>query len=69
MDINILVRQLNNNNNNKHSHQMQILDVYRLRMKVREKEERSEGRKTSWKDSRAVCQTENKGTHHTPVLL
>jgi hypothetical protein len=38
MDLNILVRQLNNDNNNEHLHQIQIVDMYRLRMEVREKE-------------------------------
>jgi hypothetical protein len=42
MDLIILVRQLNNDKNNKHLHQIQIVDTHRLRMKVREKEERSE---------------------------
>jgi hypothetical protein len=46
------VRQLNNDNNNKRSHQIQIVNAYRLQMKVREKEEKSEG---SWEDSRVVC--------------
>jgi hypothetical protein len=44
MDLNILVRQLNNDNNNKHLHQQQIVDAYGLRIKVRAKDERSEGR-------------------------
>jgi hypothetical protein len=39
MDLNILVRKLNNDNN-KHLHQIQIVDAHRLRMKVRGKEER-----------------------------
>jgi hypothetical protein len=57
MELENFMQHLNSNNRNKHSIPFQVIDAVRLKMRVKEMKEETEGERWGWKESRAACLT------------
>jgi hypothetical protein len=57
MELKNLMQQLNLDNHNKNPIPFQITDAVRLKKRVKETNEETEGERWVWKKSRAVCLT------------
>jgi hypothetical protein len=57
MELENLMQQLNSNNHNKHPIPFHVTDAVRLKMRVKETNEETEGERWGWKKLKAVCLT------------
>jgi hypothetical protein len=57
MELENVMQQLNSDNHNKHSAAFQVTAAVRLKMRLKETNEETEGKRWVWKKSRAVCLT------------